>query len=264
MSEITTEVPITDPMARKFFGELMFTVVRRGYDADQVVSFVERATEDFARLLGRAQHAEEAAEKAQTDVAQSQAQTHQLAQRVRAAEAHQRLFQRALALAEQTANATVADARVRADGILAEGRRDAALLLEQARHDAHAYYEAERQKIVDEWEKIADEQTQLETLRLAVAAETMALESVRNELRRRIKSAAEQLVEVADSEDCLGHKIVSATDDETVELRDPNPAKTFEGNWGDGDDEEHHVEAFERFMSDEVESEPSQSWMLAS
>src|SRR5687768_17232972 len=118
MSEITTQVPITDPMARKFFGELMFTVVRRGYDADQVVSFVERATEDFARLLGRAQHAEASAEKAKSEVAQAQAQTQQLAQRVRAAESHQRLFQRALALAEQTANATVADARVRAEEIV--------------------------------------------------------------------------------------------------------------------------------------------------
>ena len=264
MSEITTQVPITDPMARKFFGELMFTVVRRGYDADQVVSFVERATEDFARLLGRAQQAEAVVDQARTAVARAQAQSAELVERVRAAEAHQRLFQRALSLAESTANATVADARVRAEEIIEEGRRDAALLLEQAREEARGYYEAERVKIGEEWVEIRDEQTQLETLRLAVAAETMALESVRTELRRRIKSAAEQLVEVADSDDCLGHRIVSATDGETVELRDGDPAKSFEGTWTADDDEEEHVEAFERFMSDEIENEPSQSWMLAS
>ena len=56
-------------------------------------------------------------------------------------------------------------------------------------------------------ERVQDEGAQLETLRLAVAAETMALEEVRNQLRTRIRLAATEMLKVAESADCLGTPI---------------------------------------------------------
>ena len=63
-------------------------------------------------------------------------------------------------------------------------------MVEQAREEAQRCYADERMKVREEWQRVQDESAQLETLRLAVAAETMALEEVRNQLRTRIRLAA--------------------------------------------------------------------------
>src|SRR5215213_5218570 len=138
--------------------------------------------------------------------------------RTRDAEATRETFERTLALAEDTANAAIADARHRAAGIMTKAEANADELIGQARHqsfhmveqareEAQRCYADERMKVREEWQRVQDESAQLETLRLAVAAETMALEEVRNQLRTRIRLAATEMLKVAESPDCLGTPI---------------------------------------------------------
>ena len=147
----------------------------------------------------------------------------------------------------------------------------------------------------EEWQRVQDESAQLETLRLAVAAETMALEAVRNQLRTRIRMAATEMLQVAESPDCLGQPVargmpeksrpvepalpveiaasatvVTATADAPLDgvapaaepVESPEfPAATLGTGEGFGNPEADA--AFERFMSDEIEDEPSRDWILA-
>ncbi|HYF47544.1 MAG TPA: hypothetical protein VD926_15120 [Acidimicrobiales bacterium] len=183
-------------------------------------------------------------------------------------------------------------------------------------------------KVREEWQRVQDESAQLETLRLAVAAETMALEEVRNQLRSRIRLAATEMLKVAESADCLGTPIARGMPERpraevarpapapvaapsspaieavatpvveapatepvlgTVDIAPPaieplgvnervaapqaeatpeppaapqpeaTPAPAFEPGFGTPEADA----AFERFMSEDIEDEPSREWILA-
>lgn len=188
MSDAIAPVPISDETTRRLFGEPSFRVAKRGgYDPGDVAEFLERLGGQVVTFVGRLRDAESRLEVAETELAHWKGRT-------RDAEATRETFERTLALAEDTANAAIADARHRAAGMLTKAETDADELVGQARHqsfhmveqaheEAQRCYADERLKMREEWQRLQDESAQLETLRLAVAAETMALEEVRNQLR---------------------------------------------------------------------------------
>jgi cell division septum initiation protein DivIVA len=212
MSDAIAPVPISDETTRRLFGEPAFRVAKRGgYDPGDVAEFLGGLGSQMVTLIGRLRKAESEVDVMRTEVGHWQART-------RDAEATRETFERTLALAEDTANAAIADARHRAAGIITKAEANADELIGQARHqsfhmveqareEAQRCYADERMKVREEWQRVQDESAQLETLRLAVAAETMALEEVRNQLRTRIRLAATEMLKVAESPDCLGTPI---------------------------------------------------------
>jgi cell division septum initiation protein DivIVA len=212
MPDAIAPVPISDETTRRLFGEPAFRVAKRGgYDPGDVAEFLSGLGSQMVTLIGRLRKAESDVEVMKTEVGHWQART-------RDAEATRETFERTLALAEDTANAAIADARHRAAGIMTkaeanadeligQARHESFHMVEQAREEAQRCYADERMKVREEWQRVQDESAQLETLRLAVAAETMALEEVRNQLRTRIRLAATEMLKVAESPDCLGTPI---------------------------------------------------------
>ncbi len=289
MSDHAAPVPIADERTRRIFGDLSFSSAKKGFDPAEVTAFLVNASGAVERMLGRLKEAEERAEAAETRATQLQARVLQAPSALSAPPAPSTngdgngLLDRTLALAEKTAIAAVADARSRAQAILT-----------QAQEQAREYFATERAAIASEWERVQNEASQLETLRLAVAAETMALEGVRSHLRGRIAATAQELAAIADHPDLLSYAIAQTRTEveaplsplgaaATVEIEASNdlalapsahvdaiPAssvssyeKTFEAKWAHDEEDQTDAEAFERFFSDEVEPEPTQQWILA-
>jgi cell division septum initiation protein DivIVA len=231
MSDAIAPVPISDETTRRLFGEPAFRVAKRGgYDPGDVAEFLGGLGSQMVTLIGRLRKAESEVDVMKTEVGHWQART-------RDAEATRETFERTLALAEDTANAAIADARHRAAGIITKAEANADELIGQARHqsfhmveqareEAQRCYADERMKVREEWQRVQDEGAQLETLRLAVAAETMALEEVRNQLRTRIRLAATEMLKVAESPDCLGTPIARGMPEKPrAEVAPPAPAE---------------------------------------
>ena len=212
MTDAIAPVPISDETSRRLFGEPAFRIAKRGgYDPGDVAEFLEGLGSQMVNLIGRLRKAESEVDVMKAEVIHWQART-------RDAEATRESFERTLALAEDTANAAIADARHRsagivtkaeanADELIGQARHQAFHMVEQAREEAQRCYADERLKVREEWQRVQDGCAELETLRLAMAAETMALEEVRNQLRSRIRLAATEMLKVAESPDCLGTPI---------------------------------------------------------
>jgi cell division septum initiation protein DivIVA len=305
MSDAIAPVPISDETTRRLFGEPAFRVAKRGgYDPGDVAEFLGGLGSQMVTLIGRLRKAESEVDVMKTEVGHWQART-------RDAEATRETFERTLALAEDTANAAIADARHRAAGIITKAEANADELIGQARHqsfhmveqareEAQRCYADERIKVREEWQRVQDEGAQLETLRLAVAAETMALEEVRNQLRTRIRLAATEMLKVAESPDCLGTPIARGMPERPrTEVAPPAPAEITEVSVvevanqkaeaaieavelptaaaeitevvasgpdpivGEGFGNPAADAAFERFMSEDIADEPSREWILA-
>ena len=312
MSDAIAPVPISDETTRRLFGEPAFRVAKRGgYDPGDVAEFLSGLGGQMVTLIGRLRKSESEVEVMKTEVGHWQART-------RDAEATRETFERTLALAEDTANAAIADARHRAAGIMTKAEANADELIGQARHqsfhmveqareEAQRCYADERMKVREEWQRVQDESAQLETLRLAVAAETMALEEVRNQLRSRIRLAATEMLKVAESPDCLGTpiargmperprtevapaapveiaeapKVTEIAESSVIEVAAEKATKAIESVDLPADAEEFRAPAtdpigvgaglgnpeadaaFERFMSEDIDDEPSREWILA-
>ena len=238
MSDAIAPVPISDDTTRRLFGEPAFRVAKRGgYDPGDVAEFLSGLGGQMVTLIGRLRKAESEVDVLKTEVGHWQSRT-------RDAEATRETFERTLALAEDTANAAIADARHRAAGITTKAEADADELVGQARHqafhmveqareEAQRCYADERMKVREEWQRVRDESAQLETLRLAVAAETMALEEVRNQLRTRIRLAATEMLKVAESPDCLGTPIARGMPEKPRDELTRTPAVMAESSRAD-------------------------------
>ena len=299
MSDPAVPAPIADERTRRIFGELHFSTAKKGFDPAEVTAFLVNASGAVERMLARLKTAEQRAESAEQRA--SQLESRALDPAAPAAptangagvpavpgpngEDNGVLLDRTLALAEKTAIAAVADARSRAQAILTEAQ-------EQARQ----YFASERAAIATEWERLQTEAGQLETLRLAVAAETMALEGVRSQLRARLAATASELAAISDNPDLLHYAIsqnrmevpapapapvatpppVAAIEGADERARpegvhvDAIPAssvasyeKSFQAGWEHEQEDHTADEAFARFFSDEVEPEPTQQWILA-
>lgn len=289
MSDHAAPVPIADERTRRIFGDLTFSSAKKGFDPAEVTAFLVNASGAVERMLGRLKEAEQRAEAAEARATQLESRVLQPPSSLPAPPApsangdNNGLLDRTLALAEKTAIAAVADARARAQAILT-----------QAQEQAREYFATERAAIASEWERVQNEASQLETLRLAVAAETMALEGVRSHLRGRIAATAQELAAIADNPDLLSYAIAQARTEVEAPVNPLAPAapaeiaaaeeqalapsphvdaipassvssyeKTFEAKWAHEEEDQTDAEAFERFFSDEVEPEPTQQWILA-
>lgn len=288
MSDHAAPVPIADERTRRIFGDLSFSSAKKGFDPAEVTAFLVNASGAVERMLARLKDAEQRAESAEARLTQLEARALQ-APPLPAPPAPPTngdgngLLDRTLALAEKTAIAAVADARSRAQAILT-----------QAQEQAREYFATERAAIASEWERVQTEAGQLETLRLAVAAETMALEGVRSHLRARIAATAHEMAAIAENSDLLSYAIAQARTEVEAPLSAVGPAvtgalqgpdehattpslhagaipassvhshdKTFEARWAHDEDDQADAEAFARFFSDEIEPEPTQQWILA-
>jgi DivIVA domain-containing protein len=321
MTDERAPVELRNATVQRLFGAPEFGVAKRGYDPSEVAGFLDRLGSRMVTLLERLGTAEKSAKTARAELDDFKIRAEQ-------AESSRGLFQRTLLLAEETATASVSDAKIRAERIESEAQTAAhrmigetrlriERMMDGARLDVQKTYIDEREAIVEERRRLEGESDQLETLRLAVAAESMALEEVRNELRRRIRLAATDLLGVAESPDCLGRPVTrgipevvahqmgrrlaqeAAVPDAgpdtaesvtpalaTVVQPAPNPSVTssptplvepegdpsidLSGREGTESDPapEHEpaksgADAFDRFMSDEIDEEPSRSWILA-
>ena len=194
MSDTSVAVPIVDERTRRIFGDLAFTSAKRGFDPAEVTAFLVNASGAVERMLTRLRDAEQRAETAESRLLEARPQAPATA--VVPAQDNSALLDRTLVLAEKTAVAAVSDARARAQAILT-----------QAQEQAREYFASERAAIASEWDRVQAEVNQLETLRLAVAAETMALEGVRSHLRGRIAAAATELAGISEDPDLLNYAI---------------------------------------------------------
>lgn len=294
MSDHAVPAPIADERTRRIFGDLDFSTAKKGFDPAEVTAFLVNASGAVERMLTRLKTAEQRAAAAEERVVALESRA--LAPAAPAATAvppvpghlgpngedNTALLDRTLALAEKTAIAAVADARTRAQAILTE-----------AQDQARQYFASERAAIATEWERLQNEAGQLETLRLAVAAETMALEGVRSQLRARLAATAQELAAVADDPDLLHYAISQARVEAPAPAPVPPPPaealeapeepalpsgvhvdaipassvasyeKSFQAGWEHESEDHTADEAFERFFSDDVEPEPTQQWILA-
>ncbi len=284
MSDTSVAVPIADERTRRIFGDLAFSSAKRGFDPAEVTAFLVNASGAVERMLTRLKDAEQRAESAEAQLLEAQAAPVALAVPTARTEDNSGLLERTLALAEKTAVAAVSDARARAQAILT-----------QAQEQAREYFATERAAIASEWERVQLEASQLETLRLAVAAETVALEGVRSHLRARISAAATELAGIADDPDLLNYAISRKPGESDLTIApgapvtdgmgaigsaaEPSlpsappvdainassvsaPEKSFGAGWAHEEDDAAE-EAFDRFFSADVEPEPTQQWILA-
>ena len=284
MSDTSVAVPIADERTRRIFGDLVFSSAKRGFDTAEVTAFLVNASGAVERMLNKLREAEGRAATAEGRAATAEAREAEARHQLSVAppppapvEDNSGLLERTLALAEKTAIAAVSDARARSQAILT-----------QAQEQAREYFAKERQAIADEWDRVRAESSQLETLRLAVAAETMALDGVRSHLRTRIAGAADELARIAQNPDLLSYAIaqhrveidptdlappVAAVDQGVTaggtpaEVIDASSVssleKSFKAKWASEPYDHQSDEAFDRFFSDDVEPEPTQQWILA-
>lgn len=295
MSDHAVPAPIADERTRRIFGDLTFSTAKKGFDPAEVTAFLVNASGAVERMLARLKSAEQRAAAAEERVTALESRALAPAAPTAPAvppvpghlgangEDNSVLLDRTLALAEKTAIAAVADARNRAQAILTE-----------AQDQARQYFASERAAIATEWERLQNEAGQLETLRLAVAAETMALEGVRSQLRARVAATAQELAAISDNPDLLHYAIsqtrveapaptpvpppppveaIEAPEDQALPSGvhvDAIPAssvasheKSFQAGWEHEAEDHTADEAFERFFSDDVEPEPTQQWILA-
>ena len=196
MSDTSVALPIADERTRRIFGDLAFSSAKRGFDPAEVTAFLVNASGAVERMLTRLKDAEQRAESAESRLLEARTPEPSAVPPPVAGTENSALLDRTLVLAEKTAVAAVSDARTRAQAILT-----------QAQEQAREYFATERAAIASEWDRVQVEQSQLETLRLAVAAETMALEGVRSHLRSRIAAAATELAGIAEDPDLLNYAI---------------------------------------------------------
>ena len=158
-----------------------------------------------------------------------------------------------LALGQRTVNGLLSDARARGRQIIEEAREAAALEIE---HERRA---------------LSREAAELDALRMAVAAEAMGLEQIRNELEAGVVSRqlgagapalpAPHAAPAADPRAALLPPPPSPADLDSVGMGSASsapkdsPSGRFADAWAAGEDE-MMVEAFDRFFAAEIERDP--------
>jgi cell division septum initiation protein DivIVA len=170
-----------------------FTTRFRGYDPGDVDYYVSATQAHVRRLQKRVDEleewltsAEEEAVHARFRVARADHQRALAEQRAVSAEANKRELEQTLRIAERTKRQVLVDAEERADSLFESAVRKA------------------RAEVVVEYRRMFEEANELDSLRLAVAAERVALDEVRSDIRARISAAAAELNRIADSDYFLG------------------------------------------------------------
>jgi chromosome segregation ATPase len=185
-----------------------FSVRYRGYDRRDVEDFVSETGSWIRRLQDRVdeleewlQRSEEDAVRARFRAAKAEHSRNEAENRADKAESVQRDLARTLDLAKRARRQLVRDAQQRGDTIYQSAVKRA------------------RAEVAAEYRRIFEEADKLDTLRLAIAAERMALDEVRSDIRSRIGAAAAELNRIADSDYFLGtSKAQQSTSDPSPEM----------------------------------------------
>lgn len=203
-----------------------FRTVRKGYDPDEVETFLQRTSKALEEALQQATAMEARARAAVARLQEVTAagEQHKPAPegevlRVSADEAE--TISRTLVLAQRTADATIADAKAEAERILAEARAESeatldstremsAKMLEDARAEARRVSEAERLAAENEVQSLV-------ARREFLVGDVDQLEQFLIEQRERLRTAARQIEAMVERVPAgLGHvrpPVLSASDD---------------------------------------------------
>jgi DivIVA domain-containing protein len=231
-----------------------FRTVRKGYDPDEVSTFLERAARSLeeaqqqatameARARAAVARLQEVTAAAEASAAASASAAEQTLPApgpdepptVRVAADDAETITRTLLLAQRSADAAVADARAEADRILAEARAESestldstremsAKLMDDARHEARMISESERVAAENEVQSLV-------ARREFLIGDVDQLEQFLIDQRERLRGAARQIEALCERVPAgLGHvraPLLSASDeapgDDTSELFRPPP-----------------------------------------
>lgn len=226
----------------ELFEKIEFTERRRGYDTEQVETFLEEAGTALAQLLVRVRQTEERATAAEARLAEADARIGAAEERAGRAEAHARQAAqqrpgpapvvddtaevqqagRVLAMAKRTADEVVAEARghsqqlvgeakARADRQLAEAQAEAEELIRRARSQADSEFAERRQRAQEDVQALEIRRSQLGDIITQLEAR---LAGYRQDLGR----TAEELTLLASDPDRLGARPnLSIPADEVIE-----------------------------------------------
>lgn len=219
----------------ELFEKIEFAERRKGYDTEQVETFLEQAGTALAQLLARVRHTEERAAHAETRLAeaeqkltyadqvlaeadrrvqQAEERLQQAAQQPAAAvstadeDAEVEQAARTLLLARRTADETISEARAQAQSMLdeargraerdlAEARAEAELLSTQAKERAEAEYAQRRSEALSEVQLLQGRRAQLNDV-------IQQLETRLAGYRAELTRSAEELLQLVDDPERLG------------------------------------------------------------
>ena len=214
----------------ELFEKIEFTERRKGYDTEQVETFLEEAGTALAQLLARVRHTEERAAHAEARLNDADARLASAEDRVNQAEAQARQAQanasaarsaaavseeveveqaaKTLLMARRTAEAMeneargqaqslLGEAKTRADRQLAEAQAEAEELIRRARSQADSEYAERRIRALDEVQGMEERRAQLADVITQLEAR---LAGYREDLTR----TAEELTLLASDPDRLG------------------------------------------------------------
>jgi len=220
----------------------LLRVTRHGYDTGDVNQLLAQARGRLTRLSERIHRAESANVALVGEVQRWK-------RRARDAEASREEFERALALAESTATATMTEAQVRADQLVERARCEAEHLVTRARIEARRAHAAEHKALRTRAAAVEAAEARLREDAEAVERERLRLRSLDERWRREVAwFGSRMLAAIAPHPAALPAPGETATDD-----TGPVDAALL------ADDAVDRV--FARFMSREIEDEPSRGWL---
>ena len=213
LSELTPEL----------FEKTEFTERRRGYDIDQVETFLEETGTAVAQLLVRHRQLEERATNAEARLAETERRlAEKPAPAPQPARSETDEVERAtstLLMAKRTADATLAEAEAEAERVRSEATGRADSILAEARSTAAEELDAARRRTTEVV-------TTLEARRDAVAAVVEGLEKRIDEYRGQFVEAARALQAVADDPEVLVTRpAVAVPEDARGHTPEPEPTQ---------------------------------------
>lgn len=237
----------------ELFETTEFTERRKGYDIDQVETFLEQTGTALAQLLARTRHTEERAAHAEARLAQADAAIAEAQQRVQAAEQRVQAAEQAaqgaaaaaastarlneeaeveqaaktLLMAKRTADATVNEARGQAQALLEDSQNRAQRQLNEANAEAaelirRANEQAEAE-FADRRSAVLEEVRGLEARRAQLADVIAQLESRLAGYREELGRTAEEIVALAQDPSRLGARPNMSMAPDEVLSSDPTP-----------------------------------------
>ncbi len=237
------------------FEKAEFTERRRGYDIDQVESFLEETGTEFAQMLAKFRHTEQRAAAAEARLAEGEAKAAEVDklleeadQRIRRAEDAARAARadaealrnaapaapsqadeeaevakvaKTLVIAQRTADATIAEAESRAESLLDEARGRADRQMAEAIHEAEAIVSDARRRAEEEY---AERHAAALEAVTALEGRRGQIERVIGELERRLSGyredlqrTAAELTSLAEDPNAIGpHESYSLLPDEVI------------------------------------------------
>lgn len=216
-----------------------------GYDPSDVEDLLSASRSRLARLSDRVDRDESALVVLVDEVRRCRARADE-------AEASRVEFERALGLARSTAAALVAEAETLADQVVLRARSEAEDLVTRARVEARRAGAAERREARSRLVAVEAEEARLAELAGALDAERARLRETEERWRRETAwLAAQMLRAVAPRPAALPAAGDTGQEDDVLDLREDFPEDPIADR------------VFARFMSDDIEDDPSRQWVMS-